>query len=106
MAAPSGSPAYPSWAFNSAGQPAVIVLSLAAFNALPAPGIWSASPYPTVPPTVPSDPGFIILDTRQQQLLIESRIQTMILAQGFGIVDDPQTLLRADVLANDSSVST
>jgi hypothetical protein len=105
MPAPSGSPAYPSWAFNSAGQPSVIVLSLAAFNALPGPGTWSATPYPTVPATIPSDPGFIILDTRQQQLLIEARMQTMMLAQGFGIVDDP-TLLRADVLANDSSVST
>ena len=78
MAAPNG---YPSWAYNSAGQPAVIVTSLTQFNALPAPGTWSATPFP--PATTPSAPydtfnngtgTMQVTDIRLQQQLVEARV--------------------------------
>ena len=99
--------AFPSYAYNSAGQAAVVVLSQAAFNALPLPGTWAFTPYPAPAPTgVPFDPGFPDTDTRLQQMLIEARIQTMMLAQGLSITEDPQTQLRADVLANDATLAS
>lgn len=105
---------FPSWAYNSAGQPALIVINQAAFNALTSPGTWALTPYP--PPTPAGSPPidsltagtgvFTATDTRLQQLLVESRVQTAMMAQGFGITDDPQTLVRPDVLANDSSLTS
>lgn len=102
MAAPSS---YPSWAYNNLGQPAVIVTTLLAFNALPAPGTWSATPF-TVPTQPPFDPGLPVTDARAQQELIEARITNLLLSQMAGIPDDVVTVMRADVLANDSSVTT
>ena len=96
---------YPSWAYNATQAP-VIVASAAAFAALPGTG-WAYTPFAsTSGPNAPYDPGLIDTDTRLQQLLIESRIQTMMLAQAFSITDDPQTMLRPDVLANDSGLLT
>lgn len=102
MAAPSS---YPSYAYNNLGQPAVIVATLAAFNALPAPGTWSATPF-TVPTQPPFDPGLPVTDARAQQGVVEARVLNLMVAQAFGITDDVVTVLRADVLANDSSVTS
>lgn len=111
MAAPNG---FPSYAYNSAGQPSVIVLSLAAFNALPAPGTWSSSPFSSTSPgtTTPIDSlvagtgSYTATDTRLQQLVVEARVQSAMMAQAFNITDDPQTVLRPDVLANDASLTS
>ena len=98
--------AYPSWAYNSAGQASLIVATAAAYAALPTPGVWAQVPYPTTPsPYGPVDSGLTNTDIRLQQILDESRLQTMMLAQGLSITDDPQ-VLRADVVANDTSIST
>ena len=97
---------YPSWAYNSAGQPAVIVQNAAQFAALPLPGTWQLNgPYPAST-TGTSDPGFTVTDTRLQQMLVESRVQTLMMAQAFNVTDDPVTLQRPDVLANDSSLTS
>jgi hypothetical protein len=110
MAAPNG---YPSWAYNSAGQPAVIVTSLTQFNALPTPGTWSATPFPAA--TTPSAPydtfnsgtgTMQVTDIRLQQQLVEARVANMILSQMLGNADDLQQVLRPDVLANDSSLTS
>lgn len=105
MAAPTS---FPSWAYSSAGQPAVIVQNLAAFSALPGPGTWSSTPFPVPPPLPlpPFDPGFLVTDSRAQQQLVEARITNYMLGQALGIADDVITVLRPDVLANDSSLST
>jgi hypothetical protein len=52
MAAPNG---FPSFAYNRT-QPAVIVNTLAAFEALPPPGVWRSSPFPENPPIEPVPP--------------------------------------------------
>jgi hypothetical protein len=115
MAAPNG---YPSWAYNSAGQPALIVLSLTQFNALLGPGTWSATPFAstatgsTAPfDTLTSGTGSLqVTDIRAQQSLVENRIQNMLLSQISqllgGLPDDPQIILRPDVLANDASLTS
>lgn len=96
---------FPSFVYN-ATQPAQIVASQAAFNALPGTG-WAFTPFPVVaPPVVPSDPGFINTDTRLQQQLVEMRMLNAMFAQANGITDDPQTMLRPDYLANDSGIAT
>ena len=94
---------YPSWAYNVT-QPAQIVASAAAFAALGAG--WSFTPFPPPGSTAPFDPGLSVSDTRAQQLLIEARITNMLLAQEFNAKDEPQTVLRPDVLANDSSLTS
>ena len=96
--------AFPSFAYNSAGQAAQIVASQAAFAALAGPGTWAFTPYFIPPVSVPIDPGFPSTDTRLQQILIESRVTNLLLQSGLNVGDDPQTQLRADVLANDSSL--
>ncbi len=112
MAAPNG---FPSWAYNSAGQSPLIVFSLAAFNALPGPGTWSATPFAAASTgsTAPFDTltngtgTYQVTDIRLQQQLIEARISNQylaILAAPFG--DDPLTILRPDVLANDASLTS
>lgn len=111
MAAPNG---YPSWAYNSTGQPSVIVNSLAAFNALGGTGTWSSTPFPAPAPPAqaPFDSliagtgSYFATDQRLQQLIVEARVQSMMMAQAFNTTDDPQTGLRPDVLANDSSLTS
>jgi len=103
-------PAFPSWAYNNGGQASQIVASQAAFNALGPPGVWSLTPFPPSPPSnVPFDPtpSYPVTDTRLQQILIEMRILNFMFANvNPGITDDPQTIIRPDVLANDSGLST
>lgn len=94
---------YPSWAY-SATQPAQIVASAIAFAALGAG--WSYTPFPPPGSTVPFDPGLPDTDTRLQQLLIEARVTNLLLGQEFNTKDDLQTVLRPDVLANDSSLTS
>jgi hypothetical protein len=96
--------AFPTWAYNLT-QPALIVNSQAAFNALQPVGTWALTPFPASSTVVPFDPGFLILDERQQQLLVESRIANMLLQTMAGPNLDAVDMagLRADVLANDSS---
>ena len=99
MAAPTS---YPSYAYNPT-QPAVIVTSLAQFNALPLPGTWGTQPYASS--STPVDPGLTDTDTRLQQILIENRLQNNILAEMASISDD-LLAWRQDILANDSGLST
>ena len=97
--------AFPSWAYNATLLLSKIVQSQAEFTALGTG--WSYSPFAPPPPSgVPFDVGFPDTDTRLQQMLIEARIQTLMLAQGLNITDDPQTQIRADVLANDVSLAS
>ena len=101
---PGSTPPFPSFAYNLTA-PALIVSSQAAFNALGTG--WSFTPFPPPgQPFGPFDPGLTDTDIRLQQLLIEARMQNMILVQAFNIADDPQTVLRPDILANDSSVTS
>ncbi len=102
MAAPTG---YPSWVYNSTQFLAVIVNNVTAFNALPAPGVWTTTPYPGLG-GIPTDPGLTDTDIRLQQILIENRISNQLLQFGFGMSDDPVTQLRPDILANDSGLTT
>jgi len=101
--------AFPSWAFNSAGQSAVIVQSQAQFQALSGPGTWSFTPFPIATVTAPQDtiPGVLsATDVRLQQMLIEQRITNQLLTFGLNIADDAQTQIRPDILANDSGLTT
>ena len=100
--------AFPSWAFNSAGQPSIIVTSQAAFQALTGPGAWAFTPFPTALVTAPIDttPVLTATDIRLQQMLIEQRITNQLLTFGLNIADDAQTQIRPDVLANDSSLTS
>ena len=102
MAAPTG---YPSWAFNATQFLSVIVNNVAAFNALPAPGVWTTTPYPGLG-GIPTDPGLTDTDIRLQQILIENRMSNQLLVWGFNLSDDPQTVLRPEILANDSGLTT
>lgn len=101
MAAPTS---YPSYAYNATQLSTVIVTNVAAFNALPAPGVWTTTPYAGVS-GIPTDPGLTDTDIRLQQSLIEQRMTNYYLQWGFGLVDEPATL-RADILANDSGLTT
>jgi hypothetical protein len=121
MAAPTG---YPSWAYNSAwnGQPNAfqapqVVQTLAQFNALGGPGTWSATPFPPSTTPVPSPPfdtvtngtGTLqVTDIRLQQMLIEMRASNYLLSTMAGPfnADDPQTVMRPDILANDASLTS
>lgn len=102
MAAPTG---YPSWVYNSTQLTQVIVNTVAAFNALPAPGVWTTTPYVGVS-GIPTDPNLTDTDIRLQQILIESRVTNQLLQIGMNIVDDPQLQIRPDILANDSGLTT
>lgn len=105
MAAPNG---YPSYVYNSAAQPAIIVTSAAQFAALQGPGVWSATPYPPQNPPAPVDttPVLTVTDTRLQQILVEQRTTNQMLQIGLNIMDDPATQIRPDIIANDSSLSS
>lgn len=101
MAAPTS---YPSYAYNSTQQSTVVVTTVAAFNALPLPGVWTTTPYPGVS-GIPTDPGLTDTDIRLQQILIENRVQSQFLSYLYGTADDPVEI-RAEVLANDSSLTS
>ena len=100
--------AFPSWAYNSAGQSSLIVASQAAFDALTSPGTWAFTPYATITPTPPAfDPGFEITDTRLQQSLIEQRVTNVLLQQGLNIQPDVDlTGLRQEIKTLDSGPAT
>lgn len=109
MAAPTS---FPSWSYNPT-QAAVVVQSLTAFNALPGPGIWSATPYTPTPllgapyDSLVAGTGLLqVIGIRLEQILIENRVQNQMMQFGFGLGTDPVTELRPDVLANDSSLSS
>lgn len=99
MAAPTG---YPSWVYNSTQQSSLVVTSLAAFNALPAPGVWTTTPYPGTG-GFPTDPNESITDSYLRALLIENRLGNQLLTYIGNLPDDPATQLRPDISANDSS---
>jgi hypothetical protein len=102
MAAPTG---YPSWVYNSTQLASVIVNNLAQFNALGGNGVWTTTPFAGTS-GIPTDPNLTDTDIRLQQSLIEQRITNQLLAWGFNIMDDPQTQIRPDILANDSGLTT
>jgi hypothetical protein len=101
MAAPTS---YPSYVYNATQSSTLIVANVAAFNALPAPGTWTTTPYPGVS-GIPADPGLTDTDVRLQQILIENRLANAILLSGFSMSDDYLTW-RQDFLANDSGLTT
>jgi hypothetical protein len=101
--------AFPSYAYNSAGQSSVIVQNQTAFQALAGPGAWSFTPFPIATVTAPQDtiPGVLsATDVRLQQMLIELRVMNQVLVNGLGVQDDPALSLRPDILANDSGLNT
>lgn len=102
MAAPNG---YPSWVYNSTQQASIIVQNVAAFNALPSPGVWTTTPFAGTS-GIPTDPNLTDTDIRLQQILIENRIQNQLLTYIGNIPDDPLSQLRPDILANDSSLTS
>lgn len=103
MAAPTS---YPSWVYNSTQFLSQVVSNVTAFNALPAPGVWTTTPFAGVGTIAPSDPGFTDTDIRLQQILVETRVQNQLLQIGFGMSDDPVNQIRPDVLLNDSSLTS
>ena len=102
MAAPTG---YPSWAYNATQLTQLIVTTVAQFNALGGPGVWTTTPYAGIS-GIPSDPGLTDTDIRLQQILIEARIGNQLLTYIGSIPDDPASQLRPDILANDSSLTS
>ena len=101
--------AFPSWAYNSTGQPSVLVASTAAFQALGGPGTWSFTPFNLATASAPVDtsPGTLsATDIRLQQMLIEQRITNQLLTFGLNITDDAQTQIRPDIQLNDVSLTT
>ena len=98
--------AYPSWAYNSVGQASQIVASATAFAALKPPGSWALTPYFIPPSSVPVDPGLPDISTRLQQILIEMRVLNLQIQDGLNLADDQSTVLRADILNNDSGLTT
>ncbi len=101
MAAPTS---YPSWAYNSTQQSALIVQNVAAFNALPSPGVWTTTPYPGLG-GFPTDPGLTDTDIRLQQILVESRLGNNLVAM-LGPFSDDLVAWRQDIAANDSGLTT
>lgn len=101
MAAPTS---YPSYAYNATQLSTVIVANVAAFNALPAPGVWTTTPYAGVS-GIPADPGLTDTDVRLQQILVESRLGNNILAM-LGNYSDDLLAWRQDIVANDSGLTT
>ena len=101
MAAPTS---YPSYVYNSTQQSTLIVGTVAAFNALPAPGTWTTTPYPGVS-GIPADPGLTDTDVRLQQILIEARLGNNLLAM-LGSFSDDLLGWRQDIAANDAGLTT
>ena len=100
--------AFPSYAYNSAGQPSQIVQNQAAFQSLGGAGTWAFTPFPTALVTAPIDttPVLTATDIRLQQMLIEQRVTNQLLQIGLNVADDPQVQIRPDVLANDSALTS
>ena len=104
--------AFPSWIYNATLLQAQVVQTQAAKDALGTG--WSFTPFAPPPPSgVPFDVGppqfpitYPITDTRLQQILVEQRMLNMMFAQEFNIADDPITVLRPDIVANDSALAT
>lgn len=105
MALGTAPTSYPSYAYNSTQLVSVVVANVAAWTALPGPGTWQTYPYAGIS-GIPTDPGLTDTDIRLQQILIENRIANQLLQVGLGVVDDPVTQLRPDILANDSSLTS
>lgn len=101
MAAPTG---YPSYVYNATQLTSLVVQNVAAFNALPGPGVWTTTPFVGVS-GIPTDPGLTDTDIRLQQILIENRVQSQFLSFLYGTADDPVEI-RAEILANDSSLTS
>lgn len=101
MAAPTS---YPSYAYNSTQLLTFLVTSAAQFNALPAPGTWTTTPYSSASTT--ADPNETITDTYLKNMLIEMRINNYLTGTGFNISDDVQTVIRPDVAANDVALTS
>lgn len=101
MAAPTS---YPSYVYNSTQQSTLVVSTVAAFNALPAPGVWTTTPYAGVS-GIPADPGLTDTDVRLQQILVESRLGNNLLA-ALGSISDDLLAWRQDIVANDSGLTT
>lgn len=101
MAAPNG---YPSWVYNSTQQSALIVANVAAFTALPAPGVWTTTPFPGLG-GFPTDPNLTDTDIRLQQILIEARLGNNLVAM-LGPFSDDLVAWRQDIAANDSGLTT
>lgn len=101
---------YPSWVYNQVAvspQPAFIITSDAQLTALGS--TWAVTPYPPTTTTAPYDLGFVVLDTRMQQLLVEARMQNLMLHDALlpgSLTADDLTRLRAEVLALDSAITT
>ena len=101
MAAPTS---YPSWAYNSTQSAALIVNTVAQFNALSGSGTWTTTPFPGIT-GIPTDPGLTDTDIRLQQILVESRLQSNLLAV-LGTISDDLLSWRQDIAANDSGLAT
>lgn len=101
MAAPTG---YPSWVYNGTQLTSLIVQNVAAFNALPSPGIWTTTPYPGIS-GIPTDPGLTDTDIRLQQILIENRLGNNLIAM-LGSFPEDLVAWRQDIAANDSGLTT
>lgn len=95
---------FPSYAYNATQLASIVVTTLAAFNALPLPGVWTTTPFVGTS-GIPTDPGLTDTDIRLQQILIESRTTNYMLANGLNLVDEP-AVYRADILANDSGLTS
>lgn len=104
MALGTAPTSYPSFAYNATQLSTVVVNNATAWNALPGPGTWQTYPYPGIS-GIPTDPGLTDTDIRLQQIMISSRTVEQLLQIGLGVVDDP-VAIRADILANDSSLTS
>ena len=110
MAAPTS---YPSAVFNQTQNISnLIVNNVQAFNALPAPGVWTTTPFLPNAGGAPFDTlvngtGLLqVIGDRLQQIMIENRVQSQLMQFGFNLSDDPVTQIRPDVLLNDSSLTS
>ena len=109
MAAPTS---YPSAVFNQTQNVSnLVVNTVQQFNALPAPGVWTTTPYLPNAGGAPFDTlvngsGLLqVIGDRLQQSLIENRLSNAILLAGLNMSDD-YIAWRADFLANDSSLTS
>jgi hypothetical protein len=96
---------FPSYAYQNVPTYGVqVVQTQAALTALGS--TWQTTPVQIPSSNIPFDPGFPDTDTRLQQMLIELRaLNQAYNVTNLGLVDDP-LVLRADILANDSSLSS
>jgi hypothetical protein len=108
MAAPTS---YPSWVFNSTQNATQTVATVAQFNALPSPGVWTTTPFAAGVGGAPFDTlingtGLLqVIGDRLQQILVENRMGNAVLLSGLNLSDD-YIAWRADFVANDSSLTS